>query len=559
MKIFDMHIHSRPGEPCPEKLIKEMEAVGVYGGCVFSNHPIEGTEPGGSDFDTRIKEALGWTKGYEDRLFPVVWIHPKEENIIENIRRAVDAGIAAFKIICEDFYIYEEPCMEVLREIARLGKPVIFHTGILWDGAVSSNYNRPLNFEHLLDIDGLRFSLGHCSWPWIDECVALYGKFLNALNNNKTAEMFFDTTPGTPEIYRKELFTKLYYAGYNSGDNIMFGTDSNANEYRKEWVGTWLDIDEKILDELGVSLENREQMYHDNILRFLGKTNTVAEKEAPVPDNTHVWTPENTEVKQIVKKWYEKLGFPKVFDKEFYPYLDSVRLTDAMTLERYPKDSKDGKKNLAYFLYFCEELSKKYEAMGIPESILLDSLSDLVVWAKTWYCVKGSLHLEELNWLSRTLGMRLFKLGRLQFCMGEAKDDIPEFDVKLGDSVMEIHIQGEGRLDTEECKKSIEAAKEFFACYFPNFKYKVFTCHSWLIDEDLKDFLPEGSNILKFGDMFYRAQNDDSNALLRYIFRWDTNEINLKYAYSSSAFAEKVKSAVLKGKVFHETLGVIEA
>ena len=559
MKIFDMHIHSRPGEPCPEKLISEMEAAGVYGGCVFSNHPIEGTESGGSDFDTRLRETLAWVKGYEDRLFPVIWIHPCEENIIENVRRAADAGIVAFKMICEDFYVYDEPCTTVLREIAKLGKPVIFHTGILWDGAVSSNYNRPLNWEHLLEIDGLRFSLGHCSWPWIDECVAMYGKFLNALKDGKSAEMFFDTTPGTPEIYRKELFTKLYYAGYNAGDNIMFGTDSNANKYRAEWVSPWLDIDQKILDELGVSQENREKMYHDNLLRFLGKTDVTAEKEAPIPDNTHVWTPENPEAKAIVKKWYEKLGFPKIFDKEFYKALDTMKITDAMTLERYDKESEDGKKNLIYYLFFCEALSNKYRELGIPENILLDTLGDLVVWAKTWHCVKSSLHLGELNWLSRHLSAKLFKIGRLQFCLGTAEEDLEKFGVKIGDNVIEIHIQGEGKLDTEECKKSISEAKLFFAKYFPDYKYKVFTCHSWLIDEDLKEYLPETSNIIKFGNMFYRAKNYDSNALLRYIFRWDTNEINLKYAYSSSAFAEKIKAAVLKGKVFHETLGVIKA
>ena len=558
MKIFDMHIHARGLEPCPERLLAEMEAAGVYGGCVFSNHPVEGTEPGGSDFETRVNEVLLWTHGHEDRLFPVLWIHPDEENIIEKVRIAAERGIAAFKIICEDFYVYDEPCMSVLREIAKLNKPVIFHTGILWDGAVSSNYNRPLNWEHLLEIDGLRFSLGHCSWPWIDECVALYGKFLNALKDGKSAEMFFDLTPGTPEIYRKELFTKLYYAGYNSGDNIMFGTDSSAPGYRKEWVSTWLGIDEKIIDELGVSLENREKMYNKNLMRFLGRSDTVAEKEAPVPDNTHVWSPENPKAKEIVKKWYEKLKFPTIYDKEFYSYLDEIRVTDAMTLERYPKDSSDGKKNLVYFLFFCEELSKKYEAMGIPESILLDTLSDLVVWTKTWTCVKGTLHLGELNWLSRTLGMRLFKLGRLQFCIGEAEADISELGVKLGDPIIEIHIQAEGRLGKEDCEKSIEEAKKFFSRFFPDYQYKAFTCHSWLIDSDLKEFLPEGSNILKFGDMFYRVRNDDSNALLRYIFRWDTNEINLKYAYSSSSFAEKIKAAVLKGRVFHETLGAIE-
>ena len=59
--------------------------------------------------------------------------------------------------------------------------------------------------------------------------------------------------------------------------------------------------------------------------------------------------------------------------------------------------------------------------------------------------------------------------------------------------------------------------------------------------------------------MFYRAQNDESNALLRYIFRWDTNEINLRYAVATSSFAERIRKAVLGGKTFHETLGIIKA
>lgn len=559
MKIFDMHIHSNGSLPCPESLIADMDKAGIYGGCVFSNCPNIIDEETGSDFESRLAEALAWTKGYEDRLFPVLWIHPHEENIIENVKKASEAGIAAFKIMCNNFYVYEERSMALLREIAKLGRPVIFHTGILWDGTVSSNYNRPINWEHLLDIDGLRFSMGHCSWPWIDECVALYGKFLNAQKNGKSAEMFFDITPGTPEIYRRELFEKLYYTGYNSGDNIMFGTDSNSDAYRSEWAKSWLSIDEKILDELGVSLENREKMYYKNLLRFLGKSNTAIVKEAPMPDNTHIWTPENPQAKETVKKWYGKLGFPSQYDEEFYSALDSIKVTDAMTLDRYDKKCEDGKKNLIYYLFFCEALSKKYEELGIPESILLNTLSDLVVWTKTWTSVKGTLHLAQLRWLSHHMSGILFKIGRLQFCLHNTGYDVPEMDLHKGDPVLDMHIQGEGKLDAEECKKSMEMAKEFFGKYFPDFKFKHFTCHSWLIDADLKEYLPEGSNIIKFGDMFYRAQNHNSNALLRYIFRWDTNELNLRYAVATSSFAERIRKAVLGGKVFHETLGVIKA
>ena len=133
----------------------------------------------------------------------------------------------AFKVICANFYVYEEKSLELIREIAKLNKPIMFHTGILWDGLVSSNYNRPMNWEALLHIEGLRFSMGHCSWPWIDECIAMYGKFLDAKRRGQnTAEMYFDITPGTPDIYRHELFYKMFNIGYDVKNNILNASGS---------------------------------------------------------------------------------------------------------------------------------------------------------------------------------------------------------------------------------------------------------------------------------------------------------------------------------------------
>ena len=130
MKIYDAHIHAAATEPAPEQLLAQMEQAGVYGGCIFSNAPKENNPKTGTSFEERLAEVLSWTKGYEDRLFPVMWIHPHEENIIENIRRAVSAGVCAFKIICNDFYVYSDRCVAVLQEIADLGVPVFFHSEI---------------------------------------------------------------------------------------------------------------------------------------------------------------------------------------------------------------------------------------------------------------------------------------------------------------------------------------------------------------------------------------------------------------------------------------------
>lgn len=558
MKKFDMHVHSF-NQPIDQAiLLSNMEKAGIYGGCVFSNRPKEIDEDLGTSFEERLKEALAWAKGYEDRIFPVLWIHPYEENILEKLHVAADAGIAAFKIICNNFYVYEEQSLLVLKEIAKLNKPVIFHTGILWDGKVSSDFCRPIHFEALLPITGLRFSMGHCSWPWIDECIALYGKFLNALNSRDTAEMFFDLTPGTPEIYRKELLTKLYTIGYDVGDNLLFGTDSIAHSYRDEWTKNWLTIDGNILDELGVSKANREKLYKDNLLRFLGKTEVNRAKNAPTIDDAKVWRPIEPNVAEIIKKWYTKLQFPKTYDEEFYEALSSIPVSDAITLDRYNLNCKDGKRNLLSFLYFCEKTADYHKRIGIDEKITLDTLRDIVVWTNTWSAVKGELYLQELSWLKRHLSGRLFKLGRLQFYMNNSGEDFSDFGIKKEDNVIEVHIPVGGKLTLTEIENSFSLAREFFAKYFPDYSYEYFTCHSWLLDESLKKYLPETSNILQFGNLFTKVKSEQSDAILRYLFHWNTTAENLAYAYPNTPFAENIKRAFLKGERFFETLGILK-
>lgn len=558
MKIIDMHIHAFNTEINPDALIEKMENIGIYGGCVFSNWPILNNKELGTTFDERLKEVLAWCKGYEDRLFPIMWIHPYEEDIIENIHKAVDMGICGFKMICSNYYVYEDKCIEVLKEIAKLDKPVFFHSGILWDAQVSSSYNRPINWESLLDIEGLRFSMGHCSWPWVDECISMYGKFLEAGNNKNTAEMFFDITPGTPPIYRKDLLNKLFNTGYDTGDNIMYGSDSSADKYTADFITDCLDRDCSIMDELGVSEEIREKIYYKNLLRFLGKTETKIEHFKPEPDKVDLWNCENKEVYKIIENYYKKLNFPEEYNYEFYRALKEIKISDSISIDRYNLEEKDGKRNFLSYLYMCDKLKKKYEEKNIPEEIFNDTVKDLVVWANTWTDLKGELYLGEIDWLSNHLKMKLFKLGRLQFCMGKSEYDIPEKNLKKGDNVIEVHIPEGEPLNNEKCKESINMAKKFFEEYFPEFKYNHFICNSWLMDDTLKELLSPESNMIKFMSMFQKFHKKKDDAILRYVFKWNTTRMNLRNAVVTSSFADKVQKHILGGKDFYSAYGVMD-
>ena len=49
----------------------------------------------------------------------------------------------------------------------------------------------------------------------------------------------------------------------------MFGSDSLSDDYNVEWVKNWIERDDAIYDELGVTQEQREKIYHDNFLRMI--------------------------------------------------------------------------------------------------------------------------------------------------------------------------------------------------------------------------------------------------------------------------------------------------
>ena len=262
--------------------------------------------------------------------------------------------------------------------------------------------------------------------------------------------------------------------------------------------------------------------------------------------------------KQTAEKWYKKLNFPTELDAPFSVAIERVELGSEMSLEDYDLSCEDGESNLLHFLCFCEELEKEYNKRNIPKSILLDTLGDIVVWTKTWSSLKGRLYLGELAWLSRHMGMRLFKLGRLQFCMADSEFDIPEKGLKKGAPVIEVHIPEGEPLLYDECVKSLDMARSFFAEYFPEYEYSLFTCHSWLLDGSLKELLRRDSNIFKFAGLFKISRNDPSDALLGYLFRWGIKRGELGECAPSSSLSRRVKESILAGQSFYESLGWIE-
>lgn len=269
---LDAHIHIGAGAARPERLRREMKAAGVDGGCLISPPPQWWRR--GRLVNAPAPQRLALLKRWTDAapvLFPLFWIDPTEPDARKQVEDAVAAGVAGFKVICSAHAPDDPRAMPVYQAIARHDKPLLFHSGILWDGRASSMFNRPAAFEPLLEVPRLRFALAHMSWPWLDECLAVYGKFLNASQMRPDApEMFIDLTPGTPPIYRREALTKLYTIGYDVRENVLFGTDCGTTRYNAAWSREWQVRDAAILETLGVGRKAIADYFGGNLRRWLG-------------------------------------------------------------------------------------------------------------------------------------------------------------------------------------------------------------------------------------------------------------------------------------------------
>ena len=180
MLIYDNHIHIMDGETDPAGLLRRMREAGVTGGNIISRPPemfsaVATPTPAAA----RLDELFAWTSASPE-FFPFYWIDPLEPDALAQVAQATERGVAGYKVICSTFDPGDPRALPVYHAIARTGKPLLFHSGILWDGRPSSLHCRPVNFEPLLEVDGLKFALAHISWPWCDECIAVFGKFLDA-------------------------------------------------------------------------------------------------------------------------------------------------------------------------------------------------------------------------------------------------------------------------------------------------------------------------------------------------------------------------------------------
>lgn len=167
---------------------------------------------------------------------------------------------------------------------------------------------------------------------------------------------------------------------------------------------------------------------------------------------------------------------------------------------------------------------------GIPDDVSWATLADLGRQMAVYRKREGESGFDDPVWMTLHFTGAIYQLGRLQFERVRLGNTNGQRLLNAGapegpdTPALSIHIPGySGPFTPEACEASFAAAATFFARYFPEERYEVGVCFSWLLDEQLAEYLPETSNIVRFQRRFtpvYRPKDDDAGTL-RFVFGLD--------------------------------------
>ncbi|RAO01027.1 acyltransferase domain-containing protein [Micromonospora noduli] len=133
---------------------------------------------------------------------------------------------------------------------------------------------------------------------------------------------------------------------------------------------------------------------------------------------------------------------------------------------------------------------------GIPDAVTWVTVADLGRNLAIDRRMRGEGWPVMQSWLTLHSRGSVYELGRLQH--------------QRGDGAIGLHVPDSGPLTTEAVEASLGEARAFFPRHFPDERYTAFSCASWLLDPQLREYLPEDSNIVRFQRRFELEPYDES-------------------------------------------------
>lgn len=239
-----------------------------------------------------------------------------------------------------------------------------------------------------------------------------------------------------------------------------------------------------------------------------------------------------------VRALCRELGFPEELTLRLHeaPFDRGLLSGDFAAAERMHAAGKDpdGLDDLSAMLSAALLTRENYRARGIPDFIFLDTMGCFLRFAEEYRRGYGRYGFAQWWWAWRQLSMRLFRLGTLEY--------------ELGEKCVAVHIPLGADLSDPALDDSFSRADAFFSEYFSErFALPpVYECDTWLLAPKLGKFLKRDSKIRNFRRRFRVTRSDEDSEGYKY-FLFGRSDLSPEEFPEETSLQRAVKAYILAG------------
>ncbi len=175
---------------------------------------------------------------------------------------------------------------------------------------------------------------------------------------------------------------------------------------------------------------------------------------------------------------------------------------------------------------------RRYHARHqVSDEVSWDSLGVLASQLTNHRAIYGYGGLHTQDWMTHHFRGVVYSLGRLHFerLVVPSGASPSAGGPQPGDPVLGLHIP-EGRLTPAAVDESLARATTFFERHLSAEKYRYAVCDSWVLDPQLREYLPADSNIIRFQQRFalrpIAPDVDDSATVVEFLFKRPLAELD---------------------------------
>lgn len=206
----------------------------------------------------------------------------------------------------------------------------------------------------------------------------------------------------------------------------------------------------------------------------------------------------------------------------------------------------DGFRTLCCMLRCALEAKTEYTRLGICDEIYTDTMAAFSRFVREHLESYGRYGFDRAFWTPRQISVKLLRIEQLEY----------ELAVKDGEPVISLHIPADADLRPEILRPSLQEGLNEFCRIFPACAGRRVYCHSWLMSAQLKDFLPEKANILRFQELFDIIPDPlPGTGVLQWVFK--NPHLPPEEYPENTCLQKKLKRFILDGGQFFDGKGYL--